>query len=410
MSNWSRLHLATWLVVLSSAVGPQARADVVTDWNRTATQIAADAKLPAPPSNRAIALVQTAVYTATNAITHRYAPSGAALQAPAGASVDAAVAAANRAVLLKLMSAQQAAIDAAYAAALAKIPEGQVKRDGIAVGEQAAAAVLALRTQDIVAPVESYRPFTQAGAYVPTTLPAVPQWPQRVPWLMREAAQFRPGPPPALSSQAWVRDYNEIKAIGGKTGSRRTAAQTDMARFWEATMPLIYYGVVRSVAEQDGRDVTRNARLLMAVSQAMDDALIAVFDAKYHYNFWRPITAIRNGDLDGNDATEREASWVPFIDTPMHPEYPCAHCIVSSTIGTVLKGELGNGAVPVLATTSYTADGVRREWTTIDDFVKEVSEARICDGVHFRNSTEVGVAMGRQIGALSVAKYLQPGQ
>lgn len=399
-----------WLVLVGFAVSPQVRADVVTDWNRTVTQITADAKLPPPLSNRAIALVQTSVYLATNAITHQYAPSDVALSAPAGASVDAAVAAANRAVLLKLMSAQQAAIDAAYAAALAKIPEGQAKRDGIAVGEQAAAAVLASRAQDVVAPVESYRPLTQAGAYVPTTLPAVPQWPQRTPWLMREAAQFRPGPPPALSSQTWVRDYNEIKAVGGKTGSRRTAAQTDMARFWEATLPIIYYGVVRSVADQNGRDVTRNARLLMAVSQAVDDALIAVFDAKYHYNFWRPITAIRNGDLDGNDATEREASWVPFIDTPLHPEYPCAHCIVSSALGTVLKGELGTGAVPVLATTSYTADGARREWTTVDDFIQEVSEARIYDGVHFRNSTEVGVAMGRQIGALSVAKYLQPGQ
>lgn len=410
MNRLSRLHAAMWLALLGFAVSPPVRADVVTDWNRTATQIAADAKLTAPPSNRAIALVQTSVYLATNAITHQYASNGVALSAPAGASVDAAVAAANHTVLLKLMSAQQAAIDAAYAAALAKIPEGQAKRDGIAVGEQAAAAVLASRAQDVVAPVESYRPLTQAGAYVPTTLPAVPQWPQRAPWLMREAAQFRPGPPPALSSQTWVRDYNEIKGLGGKTGSRRTAAQTDMARFWEATMPIIYYGVVRSVADQDGRDVTRNARLLMAVSQAMDDALIAVFDAKYHYNFWRPITAIRNGDLDGNDATEREASWVPFIDTPLHPEYPCAHCIVSSAMGTVLKGELGTEAVPVLTTTSYTADGARREWTSVDDFAREVSEARIYDGVHFRNSTEVGVAMGRQIGTLSVAKYLQPGQ
>ena len=165
--------------------------------------------------------------------------------------------------------------------------------------------------------------------------------------------------------------------------------------------------MIRSVAEQPGREVTRNAHLFAAVSQAMDDALIAVFDAKFHYNFWRPVTAIRNGDQDGNDATERDASWLPFIDTPMHPEYPCAHCIVASTVGTVLKAEIGMGPTPTLTTTSSTAGGVARSWKGIDDFVDEVSEGRICDGVHFRNSTEVGAAMGRKVGALAVAKYLR---
>ncbi len=172
---------------------------------------------------------------------------------------------------------------------------------------------------------------------MPTAIPVVPQWTQRKPWLMASAAQFRPGPPPALDSAIWARDYNEVKAMGARKGSSRSAEQTDIARFWEATMPSIYHGVVRSVAERPGRDITQNARLFAAVAQGMDDALVAVFDAKYHYNFWRPITAIRNGDKDGNDATERDASWPPFIDTPMHPEYPCAHCIVSATVGTSSK-------------------------------------------------------------------------
>jgi hypothetical protein len=144
--------------------------------------------------------------------------------------------------------------------------------------------------------------------------------------------------------------------------------------------------------------------LFAAVSQAADDAAIAVMDAKYQYNFWRPITAIRNGDIDGNDATEREASWTPFIDTPMHPEYPCAHCIVSSTIGTVLQGEIGSGPTPMLTTTSH-LNGATRTWTKIEDFIQEVANARIYDGVHYRNSTEVGTAMGRQIGRLAVSKY-----
>jgi PAP2 superfamily len=135
---------------------------------------------------------------------------------------------------------------------------------------------------------------------------------------------------------------------------------------------------------------------------AMDDGLIAVFDAKYHYNFWRPVTAIRNGDLDGNDATERDGGWAPFIDTPMHPEYPCAHCIVSASIGAVLAVEIGSGPTPKLSSASSTAGGAVRTWATVADFVKEVAEARIYDGVHYRNSTEVGTAMGRKIGELAV--------
>ena len=136
--------------------------------------------------------------------------------------------------------------------------------------------------------------------------------------------------------------------------------------------------------------------------------MIAVFDAKYHYNFWRPITAIRNGDLDGNDATERVPAWLPFIDTPMHPEYPCAHCIVASAVGTVLRAEIGAGPTPTLTTTSDTGMGAARSWTTIDAFIQEVANARIYDGVHYRNSTEVGTAMGKDVGALAVTKYLQP--
>ena len=144
------------------------------------------------------------------------------------------------------------------------------------------------------------------------------------------------------------------------------------------------------------------------LAQATNDALIAVFDAKYHYGFWRPVTAIRNGDLDGNDATGRDASWTPFIDTPLHPEYPCAHCILASTVGTVLEAEIGAGATPTLRTRSPTAPGVVRSWTRIEDFVQEVADARVFDGVHYRNSTRVGLAMGKQIGALAAARLRPP--
>jgi hypothetical protein len=137
---------------------------------------------------------------------------------------------------------------------------------------------------------------------------------------------------------------------------------------------------------------------------AMDDALTAVFDAKYTYNFWRPVTAIRNGESDGNDATAPEPGWTPFIDTPMHPEYPCAHCIVSASLGAVLVAEIGAGPVPKLSSASSAAGGAVRTWTSVSDFTQEVALARILDGVHYRNSTEVGAAMGKKIGELAVQK------
>ena len=377
-----------------AGVALNAHADVITDWNIKAGEIVTEAKLGTPPAIRAMAIVQTAVHDAVIAVKP-------------GASIDAAVAAANRATLTKLMPAQQASIDAAYQAALAQVSEGPAKAGGIAVGESAAAAVFAQRANDKVAAVEAYRPHTTAGVYVPTAAPAAPQWAQRAPWLMTNPAQFRPGLPPALTSVVWAREYNEVKELGSKGSTKRSAEQTETARFWEYSLPQIYHGVVRSVAIQPGRDVARNARLFAAVTQAMDDAIIGVFEAKYQYNFWRPATAIRNGDIDGNEATARDASWLPFIDTPMHPEYPCAHCIVAASLAAVLQAEVGDGPMPTLTTTSPTAPGVVRSWTRVDDLVQEMSNARIYDGVHYRTSTEVGAAMGKKIGELAATTLLR---
>jgi PAP2 superfamily len=382
-----------------------ARADVVTDWNQKACDIVVAAKLTPAAATRTLTIVQTAVYEAVNGITKRYPRGQIKLESSTPSSVDAAVAAANRVTLAKLLPSQQTAIDSAYQAAVAAIADSPTKAAGIAVGEKAAAAILASRADDLSDKADSYRPYTVAGVYVPTTVPIACLWPERTPWLMKKADQFRPGPPPALTSEMWARDFNEIKDIGGKNSTRRNSEQTAIARFWEATQPPIYHGLVRSAASGPGREVTQNARLFVAVSQALDDAYIAVFDAKYHYNFWRPITAIRNGDIDGNDRTERDASWTPFIDTPMHPEYPCAHCILSGAAGTVLQAEFNAGPAPTWTTTSPTANGAARSWAKLEDFMQEVANARIYDGVHFRNSTEVGTAMGKKIGALAVAKY-----
>jgi hypothetical protein len=316
--------------------------------------------------------------------------------------VEAAVAAATRTALSKLMPAQQAAIDADYQALLASVPDGPAKAAGIALGEQAATAIVALCADDGMVAPDVYRPHAAAGVYVPTVGPAVPHWGKRRPWVMPRGDHFRPGPPPSLTSDTWVRDYNEIKAIGSKTSTQRTPEQTAIAKFWEATAPAVYWPVARSVAGMPGRDVTDNARLFALAAMAMDDGLIAVFDAKYTYNLWRPVTAIRNGDLDGNNATDRDPGWTPFIDTPMHPEYPCAHCIVSGALGAVLAAEIGSGPTPTLSSASSTAGGAVRTWTSVGDFTKEVAQARIYDGVHYRTSTDVGSAMGKKIGELAV--------
>ena len=399
-----------WLLAVALvAVAPLAAADAVTDWDKVACDIVGGVKVATPLGVRTMAVAQTAVFEAVNEITGRY-PGSSRSRAPQ-ASVDAAVAAANRAVLAALVPDQKAAIEAAYAKALAAIDEGAARDAGVAIGERAADDVLARRKDDGSLAPESYRPVTSAGAYVPTTLPVASQWPKRKPWLMSDAAQFRPGPPPALDSEVWARDYNEVKSLGARAGSARNAEQTEIARFWEATLPSIYHGVIRSVADRPGREITANARLLAAIAQGMDDALTAVFDAKYHYNFWRPVTAIRNGELDGNDATAADPRWLPFIDTPMHPEYPCAHCVLAATVGTVLKAEAGDDPIAELSTTSYTLEGITRRWTSTDDFIQEVANGRIYDGVHYRNSTEAGTAMGRKIGGLAAGKFFgTPGQ
>jgi hypothetical protein len=377
-----------------------ARADPVADWADTTTQIATDG----PNTIRTMALAQNAVYEAVNAISARYPRDRVDLGPTQGASIGAAIAAASRTVLLHEAPVLKERIGAAYQQALGSIAEDEARMRGIALGERAAADVLAKHANDI-GKIEPYRPLTTPGVYVPTTFPLGYAFAQHRPWFMKSAAQFRPEPPPPLKSALWARDYNEIKVLGSATSTVRTPEQDAIARFWATSLPDVHMGVVRSVASAPGREVTRNARLYAVVTAAMNDAEIAVLEAKYHYSFWRPITAIRNGDRDDNSATERDPDWTPLIVTPLHPEYPCAHCVIAATIATVIRAEAGPEPLPTLKTTSNTAPGVTRQWTRTEDVVKEVSEGRILDGVHYRNSTEVGNRMGAQVGALVAAAY-----
>lgn len=392
--------IALLLIVLSPISG---RADTVADWADKTTAIATDG----PNTVHTMALVQNAVYEVVNAITKRYPRDLYDLGPTQGAAVDAAIAAASRTVLLHEAPALKASIEAAYDQALASIPDDAARARGVHLGEVAAKDVLSRHANDIGA-VEPYRPLTNPGVFVPTTLPLGYAVAQQRPWFMKSAAQFLPEPPPALTSPQWARDYNETRTLGALNSSVRTAAQTEIALFWATALPDVHVGVVRSVATSPGRDLTRNARLYAAVTAAMNEAEISVFDAKYHYQFWRPITAIRNGDRDDNPATERDPEWAPLITTPVQPEYPCAHCIIASTIATVLRIEAGGEPMPVLNTVSNTLRGVTRYWTSTADLVQEVAAGRIYDGVHFRTSADVGIRMGEQIGSLVAKAYGLP--
>jgi len=219
---------------------------------------------------------------------------------------------------------------------------------------------------------------------------------------MKQGSQFRPDPPPALSSATWAQDYNEVRDLGRTNSARRTADQTEAARFWLFTDPGTYNPIALQLSTARKLGLVENARMLALLAIASADAHIAIFDGKYAYNFWRPITAIRN------DAAAPDAGWTPVRDTPMHPEYPCAHCVASTTAGEVLKAVFGAGEIPQVSLTSTTAPGVTRRFTRLDDYITEVSNARIWAGFHYRNSTRVGEQMGRSLAQYTVQNYLQP--
>ena len=397
--------LATFTILL---VPVGAAADAVTEWNERTIAASVQAKeLPAAAS-RTVAIVHTAMFDAINSVEGRYSPYRFKVPAPSDSSPEAAGVAAAHAVLLKLFPEQKADLDAAFAASLAKTPDGSGKTAGISVGEDVAAKILALRASDGANAPNSYRPVTAAGAYISTVLPVSTQWDHMTPWVMERSSQFRPAPPPPLTSSVWASDYNEIKNLGNKKSTTRTDEQTDIARFWILAGPASWEPIVRHLASAPGRTLLQNARLFALVELATADAYIAVFEAKYAFQFWRPITAIRNGDIDGNDATTRVPDWEPAIDTPLHPEYPCAHCITSAAARAVLESEFGVGPIPVFTMTSPTAPGVTRKWTSVKDWADEISAARIYGGIHYRNSTVVGQAMGKKIGELVVQNYLKP--
>jgi hypothetical protein len=398
--------IAVALIGGFAATTSPVHANVITDWDAKAVAIVT----PMPPydAQRVMGMVHAAMFDAVNSIDRRYRPYLVQLPAASDTSKEAAAAAAAAKVLASIDARTADEMKAAVAGYLAAIADGTAKSEGVKLGETVAARVLEARANDGANAPDAYRPRTSPGVYIPTPITAASVWPNVKPWVMTAPSQFRPQAPVALTSNEWATDYNEIREFGGKASTRRSPQQTETARFWLMVGPQAYHPLARQLATTKQMSVVDSARFMSLVALGLNDALIAVFDAKYHYNFWRPITAIRNGDTDDNPATDREATWQPIDNTPMHPEYPCAHCILSGTVAAVIKTALGPADIPEVAMTSPTAPGVTHRFTNMAAFTDEVASARIWAGFHYRFSTQVGTGMGNQIGEYVAKNAMQP--
>jgi hypothetical protein len=392
-----------------------ADANVVTDWDEKAIEVI-QGNAPAPPPQigpigglRIATIMHIAIFQAVNTIDPRYEAYGGQAMPKAPASLDAAAAAAASTVLMKLLPADGAAkVAREREAYLAGIPDGEAKTLGIKLGDDAAIKVIESRVNDGDDTEYAFRPVTQPGVYTGTMPVYGWKFATMRPFAMTGPSQFRPAPPIALTSKEWANDYNEMKDFGGKDSSKRTARQTEDARFWLTVAPGSNQPLLRQIAVKKNMSVVDAARFMALATMAQMDAAIAVFDAKYHYTFWRPVTAIRNGDIDGNPQTERVAGWQPIDVTPLHPEYPCAHCIITGAAASAIAAILGADEIPEVTLTSPTMPGVTHRYTSLRAFNDEVSEARIFAGFHWRFSTTVGKEMGWKIGAYTVQASMQP--
>ena len=385
------------------------RADVITDWNNTAMDVMKAVNVAGNPWTRSMALVNVSMSDAVNAVQNRYSRyMMTELPTDPNASAEAAAAAAAREILMRQYPGQKARIDAAFAATMQTIPDNPAQVAGIALGEKVAAAIFAERQSDATNMPDTYRPLTTPGVWVPTTPPLFPQYATAKPWGMDSASQFRPAPPPALTSALYARDYNETKELGGVKSTKRTDAQSDAVRFWtQANLGPAWFQAATQVSARRGLSVAESARVFALMSMALANCFIVDWDAKFQYHFWRPITAIRNGDQDGNDATERDAGWQPLNTTPMHPEYPSQAGINAGAARGVLEAVFGSGTEGFIATDTSDAR-LSRKFTSFAQMAQEHEEVRIWGGIHFRNSLEVGDAMGRKVADHLVANYMKP--
>jgi hypothetical protein len=396
------------LIVLSAPFA--ARADVVTDWNQTAIRATEIAGAPVPVQTRVMAIVHAAIFDAVNAVNPRYAAYAVDLRATQGTSADAAAAAAAYGILVRLYPPQTAIIDAALANSLARIPDGPAKVDGLRLGQEVAERLFALRKDDGSAAQQSYSFGSGAGIYQATppmnANPVLPQWRYVKPFMISGAKQFAPAGPPALNSAAFAKDFNEVKRMGPKGSTERTNEQTAIAIHWAGSEVPPLNGVARAVAAAKGLDLVDSARLFALLNMAMADALIVGFEAKYAFNYWRPVTAIRNAGLANNPAISPDPGWEPLLVTPPHQEYPSGHCLGAGAAVAVLQEIFGGDKL----STSYVYPplGVARRWESFSQIAKEVEDSRVWGGIHYRTADEHGTQIGRQIAEFGIKTHMRP--
>jgi hypothetical protein len=385
--------------VAAVSLASPASADTVSDWWETAHRYwIAGQGAPGPRSpdaERAATRATLAMFEAVNAIDWRYQSYLGFPAADRTASQDAAAATAAYKVLLKHHPVNKAALDESYTLSMAQIADGPAREAGVAIGEKAAEAAMDASGIDPAIAQIPYRPIAPPAVWVATALPSLdPYWAAMKPWAISSAEALRPAPPPALNSERYARDYEEVRRLGGKDSKERTPMQTLIARYRQA---FDIAPSVRRATDMPGRTQVENARLLTLYQMANDDAAHAMVVAKQHYNYWRPITAIRNGAEDGNPATVPDPSWVPLISTPNFQEYPCGHCTLAGSIAEVMehasgwKPGQGVRVGSLLNPTSVVQ--VLPDWKT---WAQQVSDSRMYGGVHYRFSNEAGEEIGRK--------------
>ena len=400
-------------LLLGAAV---ARADAVLDWNAIAMNIIGASEAPVPGARHA-AIVQLAVFEAVNAIQGDYQPYLGSIKAPPGASADAAAIQAAYRVLATYFP-KDSMLGIERAKSLAKIADGQAKNDGIATGEAAALAMIARRANDGSSPPQ----FKVPGPRVPGEYQATPscpspngvavgtlfQWQYVTPFGIPSAHQFLLAPPPALTSNQYAKSYNEVMTFGDIASTVRPPDRTDVARFYAVTGPhVVFNQAARQIAEAEGHSLSENARALALVNMAVSDSLVASFFNKYHYNFWRPETAIHAGDTDGNRKTELDTSYAPLIVTPCFPSYPSNHGSASNGAAEVLRRLYGEAGHSITISNPALPDLVYN-YTRFKQITDDVSDARVYGGIHFRFDQVAGEQLGRAVGTAVYKNNLRP--
>lgn len=404
-------------VLLLSCVS--ALGDAVIDWNTAALNAIRAARTAPPHATRALAMTHLAICDALLGIDRTHHPYHVTEMAPPGTSREAAIAAAAHAVLHALFTntdIRATNLDALYTGSLAGLADGPAKADGITWGTTVGQAILDLRADDGSTRPVPYAPSGQVGLWRPTlpgfAFDVASNWAGVKPFTLSSASQFRPQPPPALTTAAYALEVNLTRLYGGQTSALRTENGTEIALFWAdgpgtATPPGHWNVVAQSVSADHQLTLAQNARLFALLNLAVADAAIAAWDTKYHYDYWRPITAIREADADGNPDTEPDPTWTPLISTPPFPEYTSGHSTFSRSAATVLAAFFGSNNVP-FTTTSDDLPGVMRSYPGFSEAADESGISRIFGGIHFASANIAGQATGYLVGQQVIQHHLRP--